>query len=156
MEAECLLSRGQSLLQIHGDCSSLTAHYKLVVHMKSISACQGIPEILISYNGPYYLSREFSEFAKDMSSAVSHPVHITHKVIGKQKEPLGQSMVPTTKALQTLDFIPAKLEIRIKVKQIKDFNSCHRARELSPLESGDRIWVPERGSEAEVCEEVAQ
>ena len=44
---------------------------------------------------------------------------------------------------------------RSKKKQKKDFDSRHRARELSPLEPGYRVWVSERGSEAEVCEEVA-
>ena len=40
-----------------------------------------------------------------------------------------------------------------KQRQKRKFDSHHGARELS--QSGDRVWVPERKSEAEVQEEVA-
>ena len=39
-----------------------------------------------------------------------------------------------------------------KQRQKRKFDSHHGARELS--QSGDRVWVPERKSEAEVQEEV--
>ena len=50
---------------------------EVVVHMKSIFACHGIPEILISDNGPQYSSREFSEFAKayEFCHVTSSPYH---------------------------------------------------------------------------------
>ena len=44
---------------------------------------------------------------------------------------------------------------RNKQRQKRKFDSHHGARELSPLQSGDRVWVLERKSEAEVQEEVA-
>ena len=40
-------------------------------------------------------------------------------------------------------------------KDKRNFDSHHGARGLPPLHSGDRVWVPERKSEAEVQEEVA-
>ena len=38
---------------------------EVVIHLKSIFVRHGIPETLISDNGPQYSSREFSEFAKE-------------------------------------------------------------------------------------------
>lgn len=38
---------------------------EVVTHLKSIFARHGIPETLISDNGPQYASREFAEFSKD-------------------------------------------------------------------------------------------
>ena len=38
---------------------------EVVTHLKSIFARHGIPETLISDNGPQYASREFAEFAQD-------------------------------------------------------------------------------------------
>ena len=42
-----------------------------------------------------------------------------------------------------------------KARQKQDFDSRRGARELSPLRPGDSVWVPDRGAEAEVREEVA-
>ena len=171
---------------------------EVVVHMKSIFARHGIPEILISDNGPQYSSREFSEFAKayefrHVTSSPYHPqgngeaeraVGTVKSLLKKEDNPyqallayrntplqvgyspaqllMGRvlrSMVPTTRA-QRKPQIPDLASVqardkRIKKKQKKDFDSRHRARELSPLEPGDRVWVSERGSEAEVREEVS-
>ena len=51
---------------------------EVVTHLKSIFARHGIPEVLISDNGPQYASREFSEFASDyefrhITSSPYHP-----------------------------------------------------------------------------------
>jgi transposase InsO family protein len=44
---------------------SRTTTAEVVTHLKSIFARHGIPEILVSDNGPQYSSRDFAEFAKE-------------------------------------------------------------------------------------------
>ena len=44
---------------------------------------------------------------------------------------------------------------RIKPDRSRTMNSHHGARELSPLQPGNQVWLPQRQSEGEVQEEVA-
>jgi hypothetical protein len=70
-----------------------------------------------------------------------------------------RTTVPTTRAqrkpnIPDLTLVKTK-DQQIKHRQKKDFDSHHGARELPPLQPGDHVWIPGRGSEAEVEGEVA-
>ena len=41
----------------------------------------------------------------------------------------------------------------LKMRQKKNFDSRHRARDLPRLETGDTVWIPDRNSSGVVVEE---
>ena len=70
-----------------------------------------------------------------------------------------RSTVPTTRA-QRKPRIPDLSEVRARDKQSKarqkrNHDKHHGARELPPLQPGDRVWIPQREREGEVQGEVA-
>jgi len=40
-------------------------------------------------------------------------------------------------------------------KQQKNFNKCHRAHQLEPLQTGDQVWIPDFQQQAIVLHEVS-
>ena len=46
-------------------CLNCPTTAEIVIHLKSIFACHGIPETMISYNGTQYASHDFANFAKE-------------------------------------------------------------------------------------------
>ena len=164
-----------------------TTTSEVVIHLKSIFARHGIPETLISDNGPQYASREFAEFTKDyeFKYSTSRPyfpqgngeaeraVGTIKGLLNKSGDPykallayrstplqigyspaellmgrLLRSTVPTTRA-QRKPRIPDLSEVRARDKQSKarqkrNHDKHHGARELPPLQPGDRVWIPQR------------
>jgi transposase InsO family protein len=171
---------------------------EVVTHLKSIFARHGVPETLVSDNGPQYASREFSEFAKDyefrhITSSPYYPqangeaeraIGTIKRLLKKEGDPykallayrstplqtgyspsqllmgrILRTSVPTTRE-QRRPRIPDLRAVRRRDKESKrrqktDFDSRHGARELPPLQPGDRVWIPARQTEGEVQREVA-
>ena len=175
-----------------------TTTAEVVSHLKSIFARHGVPEVLVTDNGPQYSSKDFKEFAKDyefrhVTSSPYFPqgngeaeraVGTIKSLLKKTDDPykallayrstplsLGyspsqllmgrtlRSTVPTTRS-QREPQIPDLTSVRArdeknKARQKQNHDLHHGARELSPLQPGDQVWLPQRQSEGEVQEEVA-
>ena len=172
---------------------------EVIAHMKSIFARHGIPELIISDNGPQYSCQAFSEFAnkyqfQHVTSSPLYPqsngeaeraVKTIKGLLKKETDPylallsyratplqivyspaellMGRRLrttVPITRK-QLIPRIPDstlvwKRDQQQKQRQERVFNSCHGARELPELVPGETVWVPDRGSEATVLEDVNQ
>ena len=59
-----------------------TTANEVILHTKSIFARHGIPEVVITDNGPQYTSEQFAEFAKEYQFQVAR---ITHRVMVRRK-----------------------------------------------------------------------
>ena len=169
----------------------------VVTHLKSIFTRHGIPETLVSDNGPQYSSMEFKEFSKEyeLNHITSRPyfprgngeaeraVGVVKNLLKKGDDPyksllayqgsplqvcyspsqllMGcvlRTMVSTTRA-QREPCIPDSAVVRQrpkenKARQKRNFDTSHRARELSLLLPGDQVWLLQKDSEGEVQEEV--
>ena len=44
---------------------------------------------------------------------------------------------------------------QLKLRQERNYNEHHRAKDLSPLDPGNGVWVPDRNSEAEVVHQTS-
>ena len=44
---------------------------------------------------------------------------------------------------------------QLKLRQERNYNESHRAKDLSPLDPGNWVWVPDRTSEAEVVHQTS-
>ena len=166
---------------------------EVITHTKSIFARHGIPEVVVSNNGPQYSSAEYTQSAREygFSHVTSSPlypqgngeaeraVRTVKDLLRKQGDPYLalfacratplqcgyspaellmsrrlRSTVPTTRK-GLLPVVPDRERIREKDKQQKlrqerNFNDRHGARTLSHLDPVNHVWVPDRGSEAEV------
>ena len=78
-----------------------TTTAKVITHLKSIFARDGIPETLVSDNGPQYSSQEFSEFAREYEfrHITSSPYHLqgngeAERAVGSVKDLLKKSNDP--------------------------------------------------------------
>ena len=58
----------------------------VISYMKSQISRYGIPDELISDNGPQFACEEFAQFMKTTTSNTQHPVLTTRNQTGKQKE----------------------------------------------------------------------
>ena len=63
---------------------------EVVTHLKSLFARHGIPETLISDNGPQYSSREFAQFAEEYEFRHVRLAHTTLRGIERRREPSEQ------------------------------------------------------------------
>ena len=170
---------------------------EVIEHLKAVFARHGIPETVVSDNGPQYSSAEFSRFAHEwgftqITSSPKYPqgngeaVHMVQtmeNLLTKAKDPYEAMLAYRATPLEngyspaklsmgrrlrtTLPAIPCKLapkwpelgklrekEDQIKAKQTNGYNKCHAARELSPLATGDRVYIPDR-KESQVCKLVS-
>ena len=158
----------------------------IIQHLKSIFARHGVPESVVSDNGPQYSSNAFATFAEEYGFT-----HITSSPRYAQANGLAERTVQTVKSLLKKSsepylallsyrstplehgFSPAELlmsrrlktnvpvapaqlkpsvpdhkkvkakDSMIKVRQERNFNQHHGARELSPLREGATVWLPD-------------
>ena len=170
---------------------------EIITHMKSIFARHGIPEEVVSDNGPQFSAEAYAKFARDdqfkhttssplypqSNGEVERAVKTVKALLKKDSDPyqalayratpleVGYSpsellmsrklrtTVPITRKQrmpQVLDPVSVRArDEQIKARQKRNFDGHHGARELPPLIPGDTVWVPDRGTEARVKEEVA-
>ena len=169
----------------------------VIEHMSSIFARHGIPEIVVSDNGPQYTSDAFAKFARvfgfyHVTSSPHYPqgngeaeraVQTVKSLLNKTANPylalleyratplqdgyspaelLMSRRLRTTLPMARQQRVPKVVnvpEFREKEKQGKerqctDFNRHRGARELSPLQPGDEVWIPDRQSNGQVVEEA--
>ena len=169
----------------------------VVNHLKSIFARHGIPQVIISDNGPQYSAAVFSKFAEDygfvhMTSSPKYPQangeaervvrtikSLLKKCSGKAEDPylalmayratplacgyspaellMGRA-IRTTVPISSGKLTPAVPDLAILREQEKrtndqqknEFDCRHRARSLTPLNHGDRVWLPSEQMSATV------
>lgn len=171
---------------------------EVITHTKSIFARHGIPETVISDNGPQYSSKAYKEFAGDYgfhhrTSSPYYPqangeaeraVGTIKSLLKKADDPYKALLAYRATPLQN-GYSPSELSMcrklrtslpttreqlapklpdssalrtqdeRLKERQKNNFDQRRGVRELTPLQSGDRVWLPDREEEAEVTTEVA-
>ena len=171
---------------------------QVIEHSKSIFARHGIPEVVISDNGPQYSSQLYSEFAKSyqfqhVTSSPYFPqsngeaeraVGTVKQLLNKEKDPYLAIMAYRATPLQN-GYSPSELlmsrrlrttvpvsrgqrepklvdvdslikrDQTLKRKQKEDFDKRHAVQELSELDYGDVVWVPDHETQAVVGEQVA-
>ena len=172
---------------------------EVIAHTKSVFARHGIPEVVISDNGPQYTSDAYHQFAKDytfqhLTSSPYFPqsngeaeraVKTIKNLLKKKGDPylallayrttpletgyspaellmsrIPRTNIPTTRKQRTpkvpdLSSFRAK-DQKAKARQKQNFDDRHGARDLSPLNPGDTVWIPDRKAKAQVTEEVAE
>ena len=170
---------------------------EVINHTKSIFARHGIPEVVISNNGPQYVSAAYAQFAHDygFSHFTSSPLYPqgngeAERAVKTIKELLKKggdpymallahrstplqcgyspsellmcrklrTSVPTTRSC-LIPVVPDNDKLREKDgrqkrQQQQSFNARHRANPLPHLNPGDRVWISDRESEAEVVKEI--
>ena len=172
---------------------------EVIDHLKTVFARHGIPETVVSDNGPQYSSAEFSRFAHEWgftqtTSSPKYPqsngeaermVQTMKNLLTKAKDPYEAMLAYRASPLEngysppelsmgrrlrtTLPAIPSKLapkcpeldklrekEDQIKAKQTNGYNKRHAARELSPLATGDRVYIPDRKENAVVVNQSSE
>ena len=175
-----------------------TSAETVISHTKSIFARHGIPEVVISDNGPQFSSEAYKHFAEDyqfkhVTSSPYYPrsngeaeraVGTVKRLIEKEGDPYLALLAYRSTPLQN-GYSPSELlmcqklrgivpitreqlqpkvpdeerlkcqDTKAKARQKKDFDRYHRAKETLPLSPGERVWIPDRESEALVGSEVA-
>ena len=91
-----------------------TTTAEVVMHLKSIFARHGIPETLVSDNGPQYSSQEFSEFAKEYEFR-----HITSSPYHPQGNGEAERAVGTVKGLLKKNNDPYKALMMYRTTPLK-------------------------------------
>lgn len=167
--------------------------------VKSIFSRFGIPEVVVSDNGPQFSSRDFLQFSKDygfihLTSSPHHhqangeaerAVRTAKELLKKSDDPylallnyratplqLGwspaellmsrrlRSRIPTMtqKLAPFTQNVPKfrELDTQNRQKQKEHFDRRHRAREMSPLTGGEKVWVKPGNKEAVVTAPQAQ
>ncbi|XP_037504970.1 uncharacterized protein LOC119381052 [Rhipicephalus sanguineus] len=101
--------------------------------LKSIFARHGIPQGVRSDNGPPFSSQEFAAFAASygFNHATSSPHYAQSN--GEAERMLRPNWQPRKDVV-------AK-DVAYKRKQTDDYNRHHGARDLPPLQTGQRVWV---------------
>ena len=171
----------------------------MIQRLKSIFARHGIPQQVMSDNGPQYSSIEFYRFAKDYqfvhsTSSPKFPqsngeaeraVRTIKNLLRKAEDPyvvlLEYRSTPVTcgyspaellmnrKLRSSVPISPAKLqpsipnytqlkradEVRTK-QQAEVFNARHRTKELTPLNTGDTVWITDQQTEGTVVQSSGQ
>jgi len=171
---------------------------EVIDHTRSMFARHGIPEIVVSDNGPQYSADLYAKFAEEYGFE-----HITSSPLYPQGNGEAERAVRTIKGLLRKSgdhylallayrstplesgYSPAQLlmsrnlrttlpmtreqrtprvadrreveerDDHIKERQKSNYDRGHRARELTPLEPGDTVWVPDRDSSGTIVEETS-
>ena len=105
-----------------------------ILQMKKIFARQGVPEVVISDNGPQYASKEFKEFSESWN--FHHYTSSPHHPKGN-----GTAEAAVKQAKRILKMSHASSIIRASVKKKQQNKRYHdkRAKLLPPLVVGDSI-----------------
>uniref|UniRef100_A0A671U8K1 Gypsy retrotransposon integrase-like protein 1 n=1 Tax=Sparus aurata TaxID=8175 RepID=A0A671U8K1_SPAAU len=106
-----------------------TTSRRVIQKLKAVFARFGIPDEVVSYNGPRFSSADFQEFAKELdfqhcSSSPHHPQGNGHaeravqtaKKILKQKDPVMALMAYRSTPCSTTGFSPAELLMGRKIR----------------------------------------
>ncbi|XP_037509314.1 uncharacterized protein K02A2.6-like [Rhipicephalus sanguineus] len=140
---------GMDLFHLHGQTFLLVVDYysrfpevvtlrgttarAVIDALKSIFARHGIPQDVRSDNGPPFSSQEFAAFA--VSYGFNHATSSPHYAQSNgEAERMLRPNWPPRKDVVAKD-------VAYKRKQTDDYNRHHGARDLSPLQTGRRVWV---------------
>ncbi|UYV76039.1 hypothetical protein LAZ67_13002298 [Cordylochernes scorpioides] len=120
--------------------------HSTIIHCKSIFARHGIPEEVRSDNGPQF-GLEFKNLQKNTVSTTQHLVPEFLKAMVSSNRWKLRTTVPIS-PVQLQSRIPylENLDMREKNQRHKKkthFDIHHRARELTHLDEGTRVWVNE-------------
>ena len=172
---------------------------EVIQHLKVIFSRHGIPETVISDNGPQYTSAKFVKFAQDwgfshITSSPKYPqsngeaermVQTVKHLLTKSDEPQAALLAYRSTPLEngyspaeilmgrklrtTLPVVPDKLipklpdlaklrvtEAETKRKQDAQYNQRHRASNLSELEPGETVYIPDYKENAVVINKTPQ
>ena len=169
----------------------------VILHTKSIYARHGIPEVVVSDNGPQYSAEAYARFAREyqfehITSSPHYPqsngqaecaVQTVKCLLKKEGDPYLALLSYRATLLQS-EFSPSELfmsgKLRTSVpvtrevlkpqvphlssvrerderhitRQQSNYNSRHGARELTPLNPGETVWIPDREQEATITQEA--
>ena len=174
---------------------SSTTSKSVVQHLQSIFSRHGIPEIILSDNGPQFASSCFQSFSKEYgfthstsspkypqaNGAAERAVKTVKSLLSKNHDPylamlcyratplengfspaellMGRKICTTLPVLPKIlnPQLPNKFQLQAKEKAIKDrerrnFNSRHRAKDLQPLERGEKVWIRDNEEQAVVTD----
>ena len=169
---------------------------EVIHHTKGIFARHGIPEVVVSDNGPQYSSEAYAIFARQFQfehvrSSPLYPqsngeaeraVQTVKNLMKKDGDPylamlsyrstplkcgfspsellmsrtLRTTLPMTREALKPV--VPDPTLVREREKKLRErtqynYDRHHGVRELEPLSSGQTVWIPDRGEEAQVLQE---
>ena len=170
-----------------------TTSRSIINHLKSIFSRQGIPETVVSDNGPQYSCEEFSLFATSygfthVTSSPKHPsgngeaeraVETVKNLLRGSEDPynalLNYRATPLANGLRSTEIlmsrklrtklpmksstlvskVPDDSEIRnkeesAKIKMRLNFDSHHRVRPPTPMETGRMVYVTDRKETGEI------
>ena len=172
-----------------------TTSEEIILQTKKIFARYGIPEVVVSDNGPQYSSEAYAAFAQQfqfehVTSSPRYPqsngeaeraVQTVKILLKKEGDPYLallsyrstplkcgfspsellmarklRTNVPTTRE-SLKPAVPDLTALREKEEQSRNYGQCnydqhYKARELEPLFPGQKVWVTDRGEEAEVIQ----
>lgn len=170
---------------------------EVISHTKGVFARHGIPEVVVSDNGPQFSSEAYAAFSRQFQFE-----HVTSSPHYPQSNGEAERAVQTVKSLMKKDgdpylallsyrstplkcgFSPSELlmsrKLRTNIPMTRDslkpavpdsallrereeqyrtrvqsnYNQHHGVRELTPLNPGQTVWIPDRGEEAQVMQEA--
>uniref|UniRef100_A0A3P9ISX4 Integrase catalytic domain-containing protein n=1 Tax=Oryzias latipes TaxID=8090 RepID=A0A3P9ISX4_ORYLA len=159
---------------------SYTRSMDVVVHLKSIFARHGIPEVLVTDNRPQFSGSHFQAFAacygfEHVTSSPRFPqsngeperaVQTVKRLLKKSSDPyrafpaellMGRRLRTTVPALPSL-LVPAlpdyhTLGAKEREKRWRDaitFDKRHKARNLEPLVPGQEVWITDARAQGTV------
>ncbi len=174
-----------------------TTAEEVILHTKSMFARHGLPEVMVSDNGPQYSSEAYAAFAREyqfehVTSSPHYPqangeaeraVQTIKGLLKKEGDPylallayratplqnrLSPSELLMSRRLRTTVPMPREQlkpqvpdlkslkerEERLKTRQQSNFDRYHGVRELPPLWPGQKVWMPDRETEAQVVQEA--
>ena len=187
-------SRFVEIAQLH-DLSSK----QVVIQLKSIFSRHGIPELLVSDNGPQYACVEFREFAQQYqfqhitsspkhaqaNGAAERAVQTVKSLLKKNSDPYLALLAYRTSPLEnglspaellmsrrlrtTLPTLPGLLEPQVNSRQAVEnkeqkinerskasYDHRHRARPLTPLQTGDKVFVTDMKTQATISRPLSE
>ena len=164
---------------------------EVILHTKGFFARHGIPEVVVSDNGPQYSSANFArkfQFEHVTSSphypqANGEAVQTVKNLMKKDGDPYLAILAYRSTPLKC-GFSPSELlmsrklrttlpmsretlkpvvpdpslirerEEKLRERTQRNYDQHHGVRELEPLSSGQSVWIPDRGEEAQVLQEA--
>jgi hypothetical protein len=118
--------------------STLSA--SIINHLKSIMARHGVPETLVSDNGPQFASKEFVVFAKDMANGYSPAELLMSRKIRTELPELPQQLQPALPDLSQLQTKEETSRTNMKIS----FDKHHAAKVLPVLKRSEEVWINDR------------